>query len=165
MSLLKYLLKEININSNEIYHFTDVYALVYIIKDNKLKAQVPQDTIDFKDEYPEGYDFKRISLTTLDHWQIEYINVKLFLDFNKLKSNYNIEKFSEPDFEDEEEYIVREDINNLSNYIIKTEILNENYSRMYLEKNKETFYEQVKELGLSKSDISKFNVEWVKKFK
>ena len=121
------ILKEINEGKQvgTLYHFTDMYALLNILKTNMLKASNKFE----KDKFPT------VSLTRDKLGDIGGVGgtgtktVRISIDGNKLSNKYKITPYNYysnyPDYkesEDEMEEIIQGDIKNIIDYIIEVRI-------------------------------------------
>lgn len=97
-----------------------------ILKDNKLKANIPDDFKTFPEEYPEDYGFKKVSFTRQYNLNfLEKNNIRLVLDRDKLKTKYKIIPHNDPSisYKDEYEEIIKDDIYPLDRYLVQVDIL------------------------------------------
>jgi len=124
LDILKELLKE-GKQVGVLYHFTDIYSLLNILKTNTLKASSKFE----KEKLPT------VSLTRDKLGDIGGVGgtgtktVRISIDGDKLSNKYKITPYNyysnHPDFkqsEDEMEEVIQGDINNITNYIIEIRI-------------------------------------------
>jgi hypothetical protein len=108
-----------------LYHFTDIYSLLNILKTNTLKASNK-----FEKQKPPTVSLTRDKLGDIGGvGGTGTKNVRISIDGNKLSNKYKITPynyyFNYPDFkesEDEMEEIIQGDINDITNYIIEVRI-------------------------------------------
>lgn len=128
--LLEYELK----NGKEIYHFTDIDALLYIIQDNSLNTNlVDQEYSELKQQYPDPefpvlpYETKPyVSLTRKADLGSDgtFGYARIVLDYNKLKQRFKLVPYHDKRYtSDEQEERIYNDIKPLANYVIRIDII------------------------------------------
>lgn len=91
-----------------LYHNTDVRGLYNIIKSDKLKAVGGENR-------DPAVSFSRSKYA-------KNSSVKIYIDGNKLSNNIKIYPYQDPDWHDEMEERVDNDIKNIKEYIIKVDL-------------------------------------------